>query len=201
MRVSVTRSRTLRSVVVALASGVVACGSGSASSGGGTSPGSSGAGTSGAAGTCSANIPDGGACNTIANVGPTVTRTCATGTIPTGTGGTIANGTYVLTAETYYAGGSCPEPSLSVTLVADGDCWQEVAASGAANNSTSFDAAFAVAVQGNQVTTTPTCVDGPASREAASATFTASGGTLTVFSVHSAAEHTTADVADVFTRQ
>jgi hypothetical protein len=107
----------------------------------------------------------------------------------------------VPTAETYYAGGSCPEPPLSVTLVAAGGCWQEVAAAGAANNSTSFNAAYAVTVQGNQITTTPTCIGGPASRDAASASFTVSGATVTVFSVHSAAEHTIADVADVFTKQ
>jgi hypothetical protein len=116
-------------------------------------------------------------------------------------GGSVADGTYVLSAQTYYAGGTCPAPSLSVTLVVEGDCWQEVAGAGAANNAISFNAAYAVMVQGNQITTTPTCVDGPASREASTATFTANGSTITIFSTPSAGGQTTADVVDVFTKQ
>src|SRR5262245_49853480 len=47
-----------------------------------------------------------GICNTLANVGTDVPVTTNAGAVPTMTGGQIADGTYVLTSQVVYAGGS-----------------------------------------------------------------------------------------------
>ena len=91
--------------------GLVACGgSGGAGSGGGTAGGSSSA--SGAGG--------GGACNTVAITAPVVTDSSGAGTKPTPAGGTIADGTYQVTAHTYYAPGSAKGNTYKVMLVVAG---------------------------------------------------------------------------------
>src|SRR5689334_1244304 len=59
-------------------------------------------------GSCGANVPAGQGCNTLSNVGAAVTPTCDPGTIPAGTGGTIVEGTYTLTSQTYYGSTACP---------------------------------------------------------------------------------------------
>lgn len=51
-------------------------------------------------------------CNTL-RVGPIVTTTCKQGTAPAPTGGTIAEGTYVLSALAQY-GGSCSTPGAEL---------------------------------------------------------------------------------------
>lgn len=56
-----------------------------------------------------------------------VNQTCATGTPPAQTGGTIADGTYVLTAATDYACEGGPPPgSVSFALVVAGGCLNDV---------------------------------------------------------------------------
>ena len=50
-------------------------------------------------------------CNSVNDTALPVNATCLSGTMPTGTGGTIADGTYVLTSQTFYNAGSvCPGP-------------------------------------------------------------------------------------------
>jgi hypothetical protein len=90
-------------------------------------------------------------------------------------GGTYADGTYVLTAETYYQSGNCvPDSPSSETLVIAGDCEQwavtgptdtDGGVNGAINGSTTF------AVQGDQIT----------GCEINAETFTATATTLTFF--------------------
>jgi hypothetical protein len=172
-----------------------------ASCGAQSSPASGGTEGDGAPATCSANVADGGACNAITNVGPLITPTCATGAIPSGTGGIIAEGTYVLTAQTYYAGPDCPQTPLSATIVIAGDCWEEVAMAGTASASASFTAAYTAVVQGNQVTTTPTCRPATFTSGTPTATFTVNGATLSVFTANSAPGSTNPDNVDVFTKQ
>lgn len=176
-------------------------GSGGAASSGGTG-GSGGGGSSGGSATCgSADVPDGGACTSLVDVGPTVTGTCdATGTLPVGTGGTIADGTYVLTSQTYYGSTTCPNGQLSATLVIAGDCWEESVSAGTSSGPVAFTATFTVVVQGNQVTRTSTCLSAglTASSPSSSSTFTASGGMLMVFTPTTASSP---DSTNVFVRQ
>jgi hypothetical protein len=66
----------------------------------------------------------GGACNTFPNISPPITRTVVQGSPPTMTGGTIVDGTYLVTSIIQYNGDSTPY-SLSETSVIGGniDAW------------------------------------------------------------------------------
>lgn len=171
--------------LVVLAFTVSACGSG----------GSSG-------GTCSAGTPAGQACNAVANVGPLVAPICTTGTVATGTGGAMIDGTYVLTAQTFYNVPTCPPVQISGTIDVAGDCIQ-LAFGGAASGTTSvrFDP------QGTAVTSNPTCTNfvpaGPtAIADAPGAkTYTVTATTLTLFTRNAGTGNTNPDRIEVFTRQ
>ena len=141
-------------------------------------------------GTCGAGTPATG-CNTIADVGPTITPTCEPGPLPTGAGGTIVDGTYVLTGATYY-GGTCLTTPTSGTLAIAGGCWQEVSDSGQSH----FSQSFTETVSGNELMGTSVCYPSGsgAGLPAPAVTFTAEGSTLTLFSTESPA----AGVAPVF---
>lgn len=58
---------------------------------------------------------DGGACNAIAQLADPVTTSCDPGAPPAAAGGTIADGTYVLTESHFF--GACESNVLSETLV------------------------------------------------------------------------------------
>jgi hypothetical protein len=152
-------------------------------------------------GSCSSGLEAGQACNTVANVASAITATCTSAPLPAGTGGTIAPGTYVLTAQTYYnAPGNCPTGSIAGTLVQSGSCAQQVAefAGIALRSSTT------IAVQGNQITSTPTCVSPGASGftpDTPTKTFTATPTTLTLFTLNSAVGNPNPDRAEVFVKQ
>lgn len=62
-----------------------------------------------------ADALDGGACNGIDQLGDPVTTSCDPGTPPATTGGTIADGAYVLTESHFF--GACESSVLSETLV------------------------------------------------------------------------------------
>jgi hypothetical protein len=153
----------------------------------------------GDAGSCSANVPDGGACNTVVDVGGHVTPTCAAGVLPTGTGGTIAEGTYVLSAQTYYQSGPCQLDPLSVTFVASGDCIQLSATFYVGASSYPFRDSFIATVQANQVLRQLTCGGGSISCMATeTVTFTATPSTLTLFEPATVCSPA---VVEVYTRQ
>ena len=57
----------------------------------------------------------GDGCNSVVQVGATVTATCAPGGAPAATGGTIADGVYFLTDSRFF--GACPSSALAQTLV------------------------------------------------------------------------------------
>ena len=149
------------------------CGSSQASSDAGDGP--------QGAGSCSANVPSGQACNTLTNVGAAVTPTCGTGTLPTGTGGTIVDGTYTLTSQTYYGTTGCPSTPVNATLEIAGGCVQEV-------SSTPLPVTVSTThtVAGTTITRTVTCIDlgvdaGHLSLDTSTDTFTATPTTFTVF--------------------
>jgi hypothetical protein len=175
---------------------ILACGSGGSPSNA-PSP-SNDAGGDGASGSCSADIANGGNCNSISHFGPLVTPTCSDDAIPSGIGGTIVDGTYFLTAETFYAD-VCPQPPMSGTLVITGYCWQQSADGQAAGESTTASAL--VVAQGNQIIVTPTCTASGASSNATTETFTVSGTTLTLFTMNAALGNCNPDYVSVYTKQ
>jgi hypothetical protein len=154
-----------------------------------------------AAGMCGADVPAGQACNALVLTGAGVMPTCTTGTIATGQGGTIVDGTYVLTATTYYDDPTCPKfPVMETIEIADG-CLQ--IAVGPSPLAATASATFTVA--GVNRTTTPTCLHAESDaatfmRTPSTTTFTATATTLTIFTQRTAPGNTGADFA-VFTKQ
>jgi hypothetical protein len=139
--------------------GMVGADSGEASSRSGDAPaGGTADATMDAGGSCVAPpTPDAGACNAVRVTGSPVPVRCAgTQTPPTPSGGTIADGTYVLTSSTYY--GSCPAPEQDrITWSICGGTWQ-TAQEGPVNGTTMvqlFDAV--VSPSGNSLNIRLTC--------------------------------------------
>jgi len=184
-------------------------GSGGSAAGAGGSPGtggstggttgSGGAGTGGSAGTggttgacgIGSGTSTGDTCNSVALNGPCVTPQLSTGTAPTGMGGPIGNGTFVLTSETLYA-----DPDAGITAADGGltqaDRRQTFVLSNATSTSFTLDQATisgtrtgrshgTAAVAGAMVTFTPTCpppTDG--GDDGNTGTFTATLTTITL---------------------
>ena len=180
---------------VALAAG--ACGGGTLTADGASMAPDGASPDSVSPGMCGADVPPGQACNTLANVATAITPTCVSGTIPVGTGGTIVDGTYVLTSQTYYQDTSCSEVPLSETIAFAGGCIHLV-----------FESIFSgtlsgtLKTEGNRFAATQTCrhldVDAAVTTmDAQMQTYTATSTTFTLFSVYTA---TSSDVA-VFTRR
>jgi len=117
-----------------------------------------------------------GACNDLSDVGSLVSSMCAAGPAPTGTGGVIADGTYVLSAVVGYdcgdAGGLPPQ---SQTIVISNGCVQGVAR--VAGQTISTTQSFTVS--GNEITASVVCPPGQTGTQAP--TFTATASSLTVF--------------------
>lgn len=167
-----------------------------ASPDGASGDGASADGSSG--GTCSADVPPGQACNALVKMGGAITPTCMTGTAPSGTGGTIFDGTYILTAQAKYSP-NCTSPlPFAETIEIAGGCTQFVfgdilAGTGSAR----------ITTQGSAISSTQTCVhvdtDGAVVvPDMSMTTYTATGTSLTLFSVNAASGAT--DVS-VFTRR
>ena len=133
------------------------------------------------AGSCSADVPPGQACNTLTSLGAPVTPTCMSGTIPTGTGGTIVDGTYTLISQTYYGSTTCPSTPINGTLEIEGACVQEVTSTPIVVTASTLHM-----VAGATITRTVTCLDlgidaGPLTVDFATDTFTATPTTFTIF--------------------
>lgn len=78
-------------------------------------------------GTCTPSPPNGTTCNSLTPPPPAITIECnASEQVPAPTGGVIRDGTYVMTASTYYAGGAACQPSEvdGVTWKICGESWQ-----------------------------------------------------------------------------
>lgn len=151
-------------------------------------------------GMCSADVPPGQACSTLAVLGEPVPPTCSDETMPVGAGGTIVDGTYVLTAQTYYNVATCPRIGLSQTIQIAGDCMQLASGS-------PFDATNAVrlTIAGNGLTVMRTCssLDPDAGFTMAgpsTLTFTATDTTFTLFTDYTVAGLPGTDSVAVYTR-
>jgi hypothetical protein len=164
--------------------------------------------------TCGSGDLGGGVCNQMANVGEAVTPTCASGAPPTMTGGTIADGTYVMTAETLYGQGcgdsGVPMAPQAETYVLSGACLQAVLTSNGESESLGPDGSTttftdggqltetsSVSIQGNQLSLTTLCPVGD--EETTHLTFTATAKTVTTVSQPSGAGANTISV-QVFTK-
>jgi hypothetical protein len=151
------------------------------------------------AGACGAPM-GGGACNQVANIGPYVTTTCASGAPPAMTGGTVVDGTYARTSVTEYNdcpdSGAPPVPQAATVIVSGGPsvgCLQwAISGNGESTGVgpdggtvyTITDGGFAsltmsAAVLGNQLVTTEVC---PTTGTGNPVTFTATATTMTVLS-------------------
>jgi hypothetical protein len=76
-------------------------------------------------GTCFSAPNDAGTCNDVQPQGGLITSTCSTGPTPTPMGGTIEDGTYVLTSTTYF--GNCPGTQVfGISGTICGNTWQFV---------------------------------------------------------------------------
>ena len=181
---------------VALAAG--ACGGGTLTADGASMAPDGASPDSVSPGMCGADVPPGQECNALANVGGIVTPTCTTGTAPTGTGGTIVDGTYVLTSATKYDA-SCTTPvPFAETVEIAGDCLQVVF-----GDILSGTDSGRLTTQGTSIAFTQTCVhvdtDGAIFvPDVSMKTYTATTATLTLFAVN--ATTGTSDVS-VFTRR
>jgi hypothetical protein len=171
----------LRVAAIAYLCAGAACGSSQAASDAGDAGLDAGDGPGGA-GSCSANVPPGQACNTLASVGAAVTPTCMSGSIPAGTGGTIVDGTYTLISQTYYGSTTCSSTPINATLEIAGACIQEVT-----NTPILATASTLHTVAGATITRTVTCIDlvgvdaGTFTVDFATNTFTATPTTFTIF--------------------
>ena len=181
---------------VALAAG--ACGGGTLTADGASMAPDGASPDSVSPGMCGADVPPGQECNALANVGALVTPTCTPGTAPTATGGTIVDGTYVLTSQAKY-GVSCTSPlSFSETVTIAGDCFQAVF-----GDILSGTSSGRLTTQGNSIAFTQICVhvdtDGAiVTPDVSMKTYTATATTLTLFAVNTT---TGASDVSVFTRR
>lgn len=121
-----------------------------------------------------AGVQPDGACNDLAQLETTpVTGTCGTGAQPSGTGGTIADGTYVLTAQARYEDAGCTAGAMfEATVLITGGCFQRVDGLGASEIRRSGN----FSTSGNSITRDITC--GPT---LPAATYTATATQLTIF--------------------
>jgi hypothetical protein len=152
-------------------------------------------------GMCGAGIPAGQECSAVRATGAPVTPTCVSGTLPSGQGGTIVDGTYVLTAQTYYNRITCPTIAVSETVAFGGGCLEI-----AAGVPLSVTASGTFTVSGANFMSTLSCVhfdvDGGTFRpNTAAQTFTATATTFTLFSSDAPDAGTSTNSVTVFTKQ
>ena len=172
---------------LAIALGLVACSSDALSSADGATTAMCGAGT-----------PTGQACSNAPDNSPTIQPTCATGTMPVGTGGTVVAGTYHFTSQTYYNVTVCPTTAFSGTLVVGGGCIQTSTDTPIVATTSST-----LVIQGNTAVVTLQCVNTGSlsgNPDAPNKTFTATPTTLTFFTMNAQAGNFNPDRVEVFTR-
>ena len=113
----------------------------------------------------------GGTCNALTAVNTTVTGTCSDGGQPVGTGGTVVDGTYVMTAREGTNAG-CTTATFQATMVVEGSCANRVDVLGNVpdHRNHTFE------TSGNTLTRTATC-----GTQLPAATYTATSTQLVIF--------------------
>ena len=134
-------------------------------------------------GACGDSVPAGQACNALQNMASPLAPSCATGAMPSGTGGTIVDGTYILTSSQLYGQSCSTSVPVAETMTIAGDCIQLVLGDVLSGT---FSGRFVT--QGNAITTTVTCervdIDGAVFMDAATKTYTATGTAITLFNMY-----------------
>ena len=146
-----------------------------------TTVGTGGAGAGGSGGTTGAGGSGGGAggtggaavCNTLTASGDVVIQTAATGSAPAPAGGTIANGTYVLTSNEVFPPGSSASASSKETLRITGNQMERALAYLGFVSQLNYS----ISTAGTTLTATATCPVG----DAFSLPYTATATTLVIF--------------------
>jgi len=98
---------------------------------------------------------DGGECNAIAQLGDPVTTSCDPGAPPAMTGGTIADGTYLLTESHFF--GNCDESVLSETLVVSQGTAQSITTDATTGMASRRNLIIAATSGASTLTETETC--------------------------------------------
>ena len=120
-----------------------------------------------------ADTPDGG-CNGLTQLGAPVTPTCDPGSAPAAAGGTIVDGTYLLTESRFY--GSCSTEPLAETLVVAQGIVQSIA-TGAGGGAIRASVSYQLGANGTTLAETQTC---PAPVQT-TVRFSATPSTLTIY--------------------
>lgn len=115
-----------------------------------------------------------GACNTLANVGTSVSETANAAAVPVMTGGTIVDGTYVLTSNVQYAGSGAGSKTHKRTLAISGTTLQLVNSD---NGGPDVHVTIKVAPVGAELNEMGTC---PAGFALTPGTYTATATTLEI---------------------
>lgn len=150
---------------------------------GGSDASSSSGGGSGDAGSvsCADQADAGTECNALANIGADLTATLASGSVPTGTGGTVVDGRYALTEFFYYAGSPLAGSGLSLgqTLLICGTEGQLVS-----NQSDKglVRKSFSLSFNGTVPTATTTCTTDATAADVTYSSYTATPTTITFHS-------------------
>jgi hypothetical protein len=160
--------------------------------------GSDGAGSddSGALAACVGSWDGGPVCSALVDIGPAVAETCIAGPVPTGTGGTIVDGTYVLTEYLRFGchivdagvfeAGTPGNPLHSETVVVSGGCLQ---GAGHINGGPNWQT-VSFTVSNGEMTAVVQCPGGQQAPQ--TLTYTADGSSLALYFP---------DNAEVFSRQ
>jgi len=122
-----------------------------------------------------------------------VTETCASGSPPAQTGGTVADGTYVVTSVSNYAcddSGSGTQGAVQVTLVIAGGCGQIAIAGPYAGGTKIVGSSGQLVFSGTSLSVTQVC---PSANPTNTVSYTATSTGFTTFS--------SADVLEVYTKQ
>jgi hypothetical protein len=118
---------------------------------------------------------DGGGCNAIAQLADPVTTSCDPGAAPAAAGGTIADGTYLLTDSHFF--GACESNVLSETLVVSQGTVQSITTDATTGMTTRGRFTYAVTSGSSTLSETETCPGA----FTATVGFTATASRLTIF--------------------
>ncbi len=124
---------------------------------------------------------NGADCNTVANIGSDVTLNDTTDAIPTGTGGTFVNGTYVLTEFKTYTGSPMAGSGIVMkqTLQLNDGVGQMI---GVDSSSGTYKKSFTYQTNGTTPTITTTCTTQNPNMDVPYSSYTATSSSFSLYS-------------------